>query len=92
VPEPNAFKLNRPSDAYIHFGFGPHECLGREIALIFVVSIVKVLAGLKNLRTAPAEMGALKSINVGTEKVYLNDSWSWLTFDPTSKFCFLKIK
>ncbi len=86
VPDPKTFKLGRPSDAYMHFGYGPHECLGREIALTYCVGILKVVASLKNLRPAPGDMGALKSVNIGTERCYLDDSWSYLTFDPTSKF------
>ncbi|KAF7590130.1 hypothetical protein BBP40_003243 [Aspergillus hancockii] len=84
VPDPEKFKLDRPSTAYIHFNVGPHECLGREIALSCITSLVKVCAGLKNLRVAPGEMGVLKSITTGTEKHYLNDSWSALTTDPTT--------
>jgi hypothetical protein len=30
-------------------------------------------------------MGILKTVTTGTEKHYLNDSWSALTTDPTSK-------
>lgn len=84
VPDPGEFKLDRPSSAYIHWGVGPHQCLGREIALSIVVSLVRISAELKNLRPAPGGMGNLKSIMVGTERCYLNDSWSWLTFDPTT--------
>jgi hypothetical protein len=54
-----------------------------------VVSLVKLCAGLKNLRPAPGDMGVLKQITLGTERCYLNDSWSHLTFDPTSKFYIL---
>lgn len=85
VPDPQAFKLDRPSSAYIHYGYGPHECIGREITLAFVVSLIKICAGLKHLRPAPGDMGVLKQITIGTERCYLNDSWSYLTFDPTSK-------
>ncbi|KAF7625730.1 prostaglandin G/H synthase 2/cyclooxygenase 2, pgh2/cox2 [Aspergillus flavus] len=84
VPDPEAFKLDRPSSAYIHFNVGPHECLGREIALSCITSLVRVCAGLKNLRAAPGQMGVLKSITTGTEKHFLNDSWSTLTVDPTT--------
>ncbi|KKY15413.1 putative prostaglandin g h synthase 2 cyclooxygenase pgh2 cox2 [Diplodia seriata] len=84
VPEPESFQLDRPASAYIHWGAGPHECLGKEIAIGIVVSLVKVCAELKCLRPAPGDMGELKSIMVGTERCYLNDSWSWLTFDPTT--------
>ncbi|KAL1638781.1 hypothetical protein SLS58_008595 [Diplodia intermedia] len=84
VPSPESFQLDRPASAYIHWGAGPHECLGKEIAINIVVSLVKVCAELKCLRPAPGDMGELKSIMVGTERCYLNDSWSWLTFDPTT--------
>ncbi|KAB8078973.1 heme peroxidase [Aspergillus leporis] len=84
VPDPEAFKLDRSSNAYIHFNVGPHECLGREIALSCITSLVRVCAGLKNLRVAPGEMGILKTVTTGTEKHYLNDSWSALTTDPTT--------
>lgn len=69
---------------FLHFGYGPHECLGREIALTTVTILLKVVAGLKNLRPAPGTMGTLKSIFIGTERSYLTSDWAELTFDPTS--------
>ncbi|KAI9690830.1 MAG: hypothetical protein M1822_008449 [Bathelium mastoideum] len=84
VENPTEFRPGRPGSAYMHFGYGPHECLGREVALTYVVSMVKVCAGLKNLRRAPGPMGLCKHITVRKERVYLNDSWSYLTFDPTT--------
>ncbi|OJJ66509.1 hypothetical protein ASPBRDRAFT_34955 [Aspergillus brasiliensis CBS 101740] len=53
IPEPETFKLNRPSNAYIHFDCGALECIGKEIALTFSVSMLHVLAGLKYRRPAP---------------------------------------
>lgn len=88
-PDPSKFDLDRPVENYIHFGYGGHECLGREIALIFVTSLIKIVAGLKNLRPAPGVMGTLKSITIGGERSYLTSDWSELTFDPTSKPHFL---
>ncbi|KAF2478296.1 prostaglandin G/H synthase 2/cyclooxygenase 2, pgh2/cox2 [Lindgomyces ingoldianus] len=84
IPNPTSFQPGRDRDAYMHFGFGPHECFGREIALTFVTSLIKVVAGLKNLRRAPGPMGLCKYITVNQERCYLNDNWSWLTFDPTT--------
>lgn len=85
VPDPQTFKLGRPSSAYMHFGHGVHECLGREIALTYSVALLKIVASLKNLRPAPGEMGTLKAVTIGTERCYLDDTWSNLTFDPTSE-------
>ncbi|KAH6722642.1 heme peroxidase [Leptodontidium sp. MPI-SDFR-AT-0119] len=85
VPDPQTFKLGRPSSAYMHFGHGVHECLGREIALTYCVALLKIVASLKNLRPAPGEMGTLKAVTIGTERCYLDDTWSNLTFDPTSE-------
>jgi hypothetical protein len=87
VEDPLEFKLGRKAQAITHFSMGPHECIGRQIAITFVTGLVKLAAGLKDLRPAPGSMGLMKAIQVGTEKCYLNDSWSHLTFDPTSKSC-----
>ncbi|KAI9671612.1 MAG: hypothetical protein M1829_004617 [Trizodia sp. TS-e1964] len=84
VSEPALFKTDRPADCYIHFGFGPHQCLGREVTLSYCVGLVKVVAGLKNLRPAPGDMGLLRTVQVGTERCYLTDNWATLTFDPTT--------
>ena len=66
------------------FSDGIHHCFGREIALTFVCEIIKLVAGLKDLRQAPGLSGQIKAIQLGTEKCFLNDTWSYLTFDPTS--------
>ena len=86
IPKPTEFKPGRSREAYMHFGFGPHECLDKEIALTFIVGMIKICAGLKNLRHTPGATRLCKSIEVNHERLYLNDSWSYLTFDPTSKF------
>lgn len=67
------------------FSDGIHHCFGREIALTFVCGIMKLVAGLKELRQAPGLSGQLKAVQVGTEKCFLNENWSYMTFDPTSK-------
>lgn len=85
VPDAKSFKLDRSDDDYMHFGYGPHECFGKEIALTTATAMLKVLGSLKGLRPAPGDMGILKSVMVGgIEKYYLNDSWSYLTSDPST--------
>ena len=66
-------------------GEGMHFCAGVEIARAFIIGLVKLIAGLENLRPAPGNMGQVKTINVGNEKYYLNDSWSYLAPDASSK-------
>jgi len=53
--------------------------------LPFITGMVKLAAGLKQLRPAPGQMGQVKTIRVGSEKAYLNDSWSYLGLDASSK-------
>lgn len=54
--------------------------------MTFVSGLVTLAAGLKQLRPAPGQMGQVKTIRVGTDKAYLNASWSYLGFDASSKF------
>lgn len=84
VKDAHKFQPGRPRTAYMHFGYGPHECLGREVAIAYVTSMIKVCAKLENLRRAPGPMGICKHITIRNERCYLNDSWSYLTFDPTT--------
>lgn len=65
---------------------GMHECFGQELARTFICGLVKLTAGLKELRPAPGNMGQVKAVDVGGQKWYLNDSWSYLTFDASSEY------
>lgn len=78
--------LRKQNGLITSFSFGPHECAGRELATAFIVGMVKLAAGLKDLHPAPGLMGTVKTIQVGTERCYLNDSWSYLSFDASSEF------
>lgn len=85
VPNAKEFDPNRKLDAVSSFSYGQHECLGQEVARAFLTGLVKLVADLKQLRPAPGEMGTVKTIQVGSEKAYLNDSWSYLAFDASSE-------
>ncbi|EMD84856.1 hypothetical protein COCHEDRAFT_1219837 [Bipolaris maydis C5] len=85
VQDADKFIPTRKQDGLITpFSTGPHDCVGRQIAMNFIVGMVKLFAGLKDLRPAPGQMGIVKTIQVGTERCYLNDSWSWLSFDAST--------
>jgi hypothetical protein len=86
VADPTKFDAKRKISDVTAFSYGQHECVAKDMALAFVVGLVKLTADLKQLRPAPGAMGLVKTIRVGSEKAYLNDSWSYLGFDASSKF------
>ncbi|CAM1509632.1 Fc.00g033710.m01.CDS01 [Cosmosporella sp. VM-42] len=84
VPNADKFDSTRKTDAVGAFSYGQHECLAKDVALAFVTGLVKLVAELNQLRPAPGLMGKVKTIRVGSEKAYLNDSWSYLGFDAST--------
>ncbi|KAI0885259.1 heme peroxidase [Annulohypoxylon maeteangense] len=84
VPNAHDFDPHRQTDSVTSFSYGQHECLAKEIARSFITGMVKLAADLKELRPAPGEMGKVKTIKVGTETTYLNDSWSYLCFEAST--------
>lgn len=89
VPDAGKFNPQRKKEDVSAFSYGQHECIAKDVALAFVTGLIKLVADLKELRPAPGQMGTVKTIQVGTEKAYLNDSWSYLGFDASSKFSVL---
>jgi hypothetical protein len=59
--EPETIRLDRPIKNYLHFGWGPHLCLGQEMSIVGLAVVFKRIVGLKNLRRAPGPRGELKS-------------------------------
>lgn len=84
IERPLEFVPSRRQKASPSFSIGMHECFGQEVARTFIVGMVKLAAGLENLRAAPGNMGAVKSVQTESGKVYLNDSWSYLTLDAST--------
>jgi cytochrome P450 len=84
VPNGDKFDPRRKTDAVTAFSYGQHECLAKDVAVAFITGLVKLVADLKKLRPAPGQMGKVKTIRVGSEKAYLNDSWSYLGFDAST--------
>ena len=88
-PEPNTVKIDRPLENYIHYGLGPHACLGAEVSRVALTAMLRVVGRLDNLRRAPGPQGELKKIpRLGTFDVYMRaDHGSYWPF-PTSKLTF----
>ncbi|KAF6789665.1 linoleate diol synthase [Colletotrichum sojae] len=86
VPNGDKFDPKRKTDAVSAYSYGQHECIAKalDIAPAFITGLVKLVADLKDLRPAPGQMGLVKTIQVGSEKAYLNDTWSYLGFDAST--------
>lgn len=61
-PEPETVKTDRPMESYIHYGLGPHACLGGEASRTALTAMLRVVGRLDNLRRAPGPQGQLKKI------------------------------
>ncbi|KAL4993029.1 hypothetical protein BDV10DRAFT_200064 [Aspergillus recurvatus] len=61
-PEPNQVDLTRPMESYIHYGVGPHSCLGGEASKVALTAMLRVVGRLDNLRPAAGAQGKLKKI------------------------------
>lgn len=75
VPNANSFDAKRQQPEVTGYSYGQHECFGKHLALTFVAGLVMLSALLKNLRPAPGMAGRVKSMNIGRQRTYLNDSW-----------------
>ncbi|KAG2418203.1 hypothetical protein HFD88_001304 [Aspergillus terreus] len=61
-PDPDEVRLDRPMSAYLHYGEGPHMCLGREASKIALTAMMRTVGRLPNLRRAPGPQGELKKV------------------------------
>ncbi|KAL7952081.1 heme peroxidase [Trichoderma barbatum] len=84
VSNAGKFDATRNAAAVSAFSYGQHECLAKHIGRAYMTGLVKLAADLKQLRPAPGQMGQVKTIHVGTEKAYLNETWSYLGFDAST--------
>ncbi|KAK4118839.1 heme peroxidase family protein [Parathielavia appendiculata] len=89
-PDPDEIKLDRPDDLYIHHGWGPHSCIGRDMATVAAASMLRAVARLGTVRRAPGPAGEMKSKTVnGAFKVYLSEDGSaWVPFPTVKKVIF----
>lgn len=59
-PEPDAFRIDRPLENYLHFGHGMHTCFGRYIASVQIPGVLKPLLQRSGLRRAEGLEGTLR--------------------------------
>lgn len=85
-PEPEKVLLDRPLNSYVHYGIGPHSCLGQDASLIALTSMLRVVGRLDNLRRARGTQGLLKKIpREGGSYHYLREDGGSFTPFPASK-------
>ncbi|KAJ5386657.1 hypothetical protein N7509_009198 [Penicillium cosmopolitanum] len=86
-PEPKEVNLERPLDSYLTQGAGANTGFGQEITKIALVSMLRVVGRLQNLRRAPGAQGQLKKIpQEGGYYVYLRqDGTSYFPFPMALK-------
>lgn len=76
-PSPEQVDPRRPLDSYIHYGLGPHACLGREASQVALTEMFRGLFKRSNVRRAPGAQGQLKKVpRPGGFFVYMTEDWS----------------
>ncbi len=84
-PEPEKVILDRPLDSYIHFGWGPHMCLGYGVSKLALTTMLKTVGKLDNLRRAPGTQGQIKKVpGPGGITMYMTADQSSLFPFPTT--------
>ncbi|QIW96819.1 hypothetical protein AMS68_002337 [Peltaster fructicola] len=59
-PDPDKVRLDRDIDSYVHFGWGPHQCLGTPMTRVALTTMLKVIGRLDNLQAADVAVGKYK--------------------------------
>lgn len=96
-PDPLEVRLDRPLDSYLHYGWGPHQCAGRDVTMVAMTAMFKTVFGLRGLRRAVGSapgggwygesQGEMKRIpGPGGVGVYMTpDQSSYFPFPTTMK-------
>ncbi|EMC96034.1 hypothetical protein BAUCODRAFT_34798 [Baudoinia panamericana UAMH 10762] len=84
-PNPDEVRLDRDMDSYIHYGKGPHECLGEDASKVALTAMLRTVARLDNLRPAPGPQGVLKKVDrpLGFY-AYMTEDWGKYFPFPTT--------
>ncbi|KAL4931030.1 peroxidase/cytochrome P450 family protein [Aspergillus undulatus] len=81
-PKPDQVDLTRPMESYIHYGVGPHSCLGGDASKVALTAMLRVIGRLDNLRPAPGAQGRLKKIK------RQNGFYTYMREDESSFYAF----
>lgn len=76
IPEANSFRVDRPPETYMTWGYGMHNCFGAAINAAVIPAILKPVLKLKNLRRAPGTEGQMDSTTPFPQHLVLH-------FDPS---------
>lgn len=69
----------------MHYGFGPHACLGPDVSQVALTEMFRAVFSRKNLRRAPGPQGELKKIpRRDGITAYLTEDWGSVSPVPTS--------
>lgn len=80
-PDPEEVRLDRDMNEYVHFGYGPHKCLGLDVCQVALPTMLRVVGQLENLRRTPGPQGQLKKIPaLGGITMYMDSEQS--SFSP----------
>jgi cytochrome P450 len=58
-PDPDQFTPGRPFDAYLHFGYGHHECLGKFVGIVAIPEAVRQVLLVPGIQLIPGSEGAI---------------------------------
>ena len=84
-PDPSSVRLDRPLEGYIHYGLGPHACLGGEAGQVALTAMLRTVAKLDGLRRAPGPQGQLKKVSRARGYTsYMREDWGQYTPFPTT--------
>jgi cytochrome P450 len=62
IDSPNEFRIDRPADDYILWGYGLHACFGAHINQAMIPAILKPLLKTKGLRRASGKQGLIDTM------------------------------
>lgn len=61
-PNPQNLVLDRDLDLYLHYGIGPHQCLGYGLSKVAMTAMLRTVGQLDSLRRAPGPQGEIKKV------------------------------